>query len=690
MAFGKQFLLVKKNGFVNQNTLWASWVESSLFLIMTNQDVVKGRGGGEALRKHREKRRAQAGLKSDQEGPNYPKSPLGETPVSILDSLEHKRNKQQIIKTIVATESDRERMRKISKLGLEHPAERSKASYSRKSPLGKEDMIITTTSAGAEMRKISILGFEDPADVVYSSAKGSGGSTREQRGNGGRLRASNSRVDQGNEPLGRRAHSARQSKRGQVQRSKSEDSGGFVAPFVVPSVEGSGSNGRTLSAELSIEIPSDEKDVVRKEGHGHVKTKSLDFEMSFGDDILGDSEFPPVQVRIPQHDTRENGPKAFGGVIETTNEKKELMRKVSALGMQDPVFRNLHKDRESRQSSTIDEEQDFTSPRGHKETDMILESPSTNNTSAITGSSRSDRGSPDETGAYVPPVGSFVRRTALPPAHTPSPPGRNRKTVRSLRPNPGRVDRSKRSSSETRTTQQSPETDYSFIPPSGSFNLRKPSTKPPVNRDTVLKDIELANRAQSMFEKDSLLAMSASNLGQSLSNLNQSLGELNFNESSSSLQDSWTSDSQRIAANRSSSAISSKPPPPHEPYMPPPSPSQMLNKDSDVNRSSSESKGRSNKSGRKTYLPPGSKNQLSKTNSIRSWDGDMDILDPMADQASNPLWASMSQLDTNFAMTDRSTRRSHASPSQVRKRSVRQVANGGDLKSLLAEAPITN
>lgn len=630
---------------------------------MTDHDRAKVRGG-EALRKHREKRRAKAINNSNSkptsdtdagsaEKNSYTASTEGSFG-DVVDTPSENQITKEIMAEIVATTSDRDKMRKISILGLEDPADGARHGRHKNERRKEADIIIATEASREKMRKISMLGFEDPADFTEES---NGKTSKEER-----------RRDREKRPSSTGRARPRRLK---GQRNKSDIA---CAPVEVPSdaLEGDEPGQRRRSQSVDNDIPLFGDINLPNGARKQHRTKSLDLDQQsiVLDELIGD-DFPPVQVAIPQHEfanMRNSGPKAFSGVVETTKEQQQLMRKVSALGMYDPVFGNVHKDMEISHASIVFEDMDLNDvPEdmrdllGHtsEHTDPVMQK-------LVTGKSspQSSENSGDEHKDFAPPRGSFARRVSrrnidIPvgaPAITPSPP-----PPKGIKKPIGAHSKSAVVKDSGITGQNQFAKNLDFIPPTGSFNFRKPRERASTpTREALLKDIELAARAQSMFAEDSLLAMSASNLGQSISNLGASLGSINFDASATSFDLSTRCESEpkrsSIQQPRKRNSQSS---PGGDLFVEPPAKTgdarraasaAILPSDTRFSGAPATCNGASRKQNSHQRRP------LARKSSTRSWEGDLDMVDPMATVNTSPMWASLSQLNTDFSTMESTLR----------------------------------
>lgn len=633
-----------------------------------------------ALRKHREKRRAKAGLPPPDEGDgsncNEKNSQTASTEVSLGDFVEVSpglTEKTEMVTTIIATKSDHDRMRKISILGLEDPAD-SVRSTRRMDPQDA-NFIVSTKSLQEQMRKISKLGLEDPADLVAEvrQSRRARGKERESRPGSARqtsIRSSHNLAERHD-----------QVKQAATKNERVENSPNVSGePVALPSSP----RPRSRSFDND-DILLESSRVFNRKDKKPFRTRSFDLDQSF---MTGDGiDLPSVPVSTQQSDFTESrivGPKEFGGVIEATKEQQHLMRKISALGMYDPVYGHIHKDLEISHASIVFEDMDFDDvPKdmrdmlGHasEHTDPVVRAPK-----YITESEKSSAKEMVETNVFVPPVGSFVRRGSkrndspvLPPT-TPTPAHSQSETRKAPRALPVRHTQSTR----VRETKEEPFSDqvsrsYSFIPPTGSFNVRKARERSRTpTRKAILKDIELAARAQSMFADDSLLGPTASNLE---SALHASLGSIDYDMSSafldvpSSKNDVHVHDrkgASAAAVARSlppgvggvgTSSIRRKSATSTKIYVPPQLLSQSTNDVGGNNRgtngpsppSPSKDMSHSRSNDKATSSSP-RKKRLDRQPSSRSWGGDSDLEDPMANMNanSNPMWASLSVLHTDF------------------------------------------
>lgn len=629
---------------------------------MMDKEATKDYG---ALRKHREKRRAKGAvgkLHDDGEESNNDKNSLtASTEASLGDFVEFSprvSEKQEMVSTIIATTADREKMRKISILGLEDPADG--VSQRRREKHIESGVIVTTESSLEQMRKISKLGLEDPADYIMESKHG-------KRGR---------RKDPDSKPSsdGRTKHRLSQEYRERHHAHDKEDNQG-ESPCAMLDVlfEKQPKSPRPRSRSIDNEMILMERDHVPiKKDKKPPRTRSYDLDQCFVPDE-GIECAPPVQVKVPKQEftkSRTCGPKDFAGIIEATKEQQQLMRKVSALGMYDPVFGNVHKDMEISHASIVFEDMDLNDvPEdmrdllGHtsEHTDPVFR--------ASTASPDCEDSSSDEVvyeKSFVPPMGSFALRgskrnitvdgpaTSTKVAPSPGQP----KVTKSLRALPTHRGKKDHTRGSQESFPQHVSDAYHFIPPTGSFNVRKPRKRSSTpTRVSLLKDIELAARAQSMFARDSLLGMSASNLE---SNLHASLGSFHFDMSVASPDHSGDNSHNSDKSPKEVFAPPTlllndrgKSPSDRHLYVPPSLLSQSRERgrtnrdmtDSRLSQSQEITLSPNDILRKQTLSSP--RKHLAKQHSSRSWDGDNNLEDPMA--AANQMWASLSVLNTDFA-----------------------------------------
>ena len=320
------------------------------------------------------------------------------------------------------------------------------------------------------MRKVSILRMEDPVDLMLQSADTKPSRNPEQqpqqrlstrprtrarasaRGNGGAaaaaiaaaspeldgLHVSKRHSDHGPSSSLRKAMmtDARLKRpepdRSRMQRrTKSHESKEFIPPTM-------------LNGQLSYSDLTGKKSQLQYRPN-KPRSRSLDDE-----DFFLDQFEPPEplerRVTMPLHsnhnnkggDVEQSGvvvPPPVTGiqfqVIEPTKEQRQLMRQVSALGLEDPVFGNIHESTRPSHPSNIFEDMDLKDvpddmkdvlsiasdrtdpvdydPRKFLDSPMQQESLETKATAEESTSKQSLSSSPQIRG-FVPPNGSFVRR----------------------------------------------------------------------------------------------------------------------------------------------------------------------------------------------------------------------------------------------------------------------------------------
>jgi hypothetical protein len=173
--------------------------------------------GLEALKRHREKRKTKAAealhaqgncstVGPIMDGPPRHDSDIGtanETPSFRTEASSHdfavrkikdnNENLTDFIQTIVTTSFDREKMRKISMLGLEHPADRTSRQH-RESQEGVKGVVVATEESIEAMRKISILGQEDPVDRMPDCVPSRDPKTRKKKRQEKRIQVPNDAI----------------------------------------------------------------------------------------------------------------------------------------------------------------------------------------------------------------------------------------------------------------------------------------------------------------------------------------------------------------------------------------------------------------------------------------------------------------------------------------------------------------
>lgn len=665
----------------------------------------------EALKKHREKRRAKTQVHScsptictSKGGSHLLDSDVGtsnETPTTrteeasieddfALNNEETKGNgsNSNLVTTVVlATELDREKMRKISILGLEDPADKAMTSrhhvHHRRRQLGDKSgpfIVATTPESNEMMRKISVLGLEDPADRKVSSSPRSEQRRRERRAqSAGLTRPLRSKrherllseVTAINATPPAAVETSRETEA--IDESSRARCGLIGAPPLDTLIEDPRRRSRSLGRDTPLVDASSKIDRT-------TRSRSLEIDQplwSMEEEDQPDN-FPPVQLIIPQNeafrDLRNRGPKEFKGIVETTKEKKKLMRQVSALGMQDPVFGDIHKDMEVSHASMVFEDIDYNDVPKDMQGLLQHESEHTDSARELRRrfSPKEEKGGKDRNSSlknFAPPAGSFVRKTSHRAVSPPLPESR-KSTVR-------RSPRSRKEKfvvvTEVNTTDgtSSKSTNSSeYVPPAGSFYARKPRERSATpTRRALLKDIELANKAQSMFSGDRLLSMSACKLEQSMATLNASLGSLNFDPEDLLEEEGCRQHLPPASPDSSSNSPTSKPKKKRGSFLAlltrrarSPTPTR-------TERKTSQRRGRRSSLGARgqvdTSIPPPSPvpaadtkpPKVERRNSLGSWDGrdatggkvpaEHHATSGVTKADTSPLWASMSVLQTN-------------------------------------------
>jgi hypothetical protein len=543
------------------------------------------------------------------------------------------KNSNEFVNMIVLTGSDRENMRKISVLGLEDPVD--KTATHRHSKVGDSRRIIEAEESVETMRKISRWGLEDPVDLITECIPSRG--LKESHGrhrrplSAGRTRQIHKNRDSA--ALGGVERSEfREMSRLAVQPAGTECRMPRGRELL-----------RTSIATIDTDAPLVDTNHVPIEKVKAVRHRSLNLDDPFVTDESEGLDFPPIQVIIPEPEGKNlpsdhhHNQAAYVSVVEATAEKRHLMRMVSGLGMRDPVFGDIHKEMESSQSSIvyedmegIDEDEDKkdhhwaptadlaqvlpqdipfggwqeqgfdqgsalevyepsagTYPRRSSLNSQLVGSPPVLTTSSPVPKGRKSfidcsfqqPQKDEEDHGYVPPSGSFVRRTSLRSEHSATPPAfshspqlpSGRKSLRDcFLPHPlndwdgrgyvppagsfvrrpsqkaefpaspipsasksvtrGSLQQTQKQVEEQKDTS-SRRLSQGFVPPDGSFNVRKAKERASTpTRETLLKDMALAHTVQVIFHCDGLLSGSATGLEQTMSNLDASLRSLTLDE----------------------------------------------------------------------------------------------------------------------------------------------------------------
>ena len=291
----------------------------------------------------------------------------------------------------------------------------------------------------------------------------------------------------------------------------------------------------------------------------------------------------------------------IGVIIEPTGQQKQLMRKVSALGLEDPVFGNVDNQLRPRHASMLFDDMDFADvPKDMRDilsvvsdhTDEVVvdkrcfvnqpakicndgeftESPhpepmGTKETAPLTTSSHNIPREEEESlvfppqqvssramGAnFVPPAGSFIQRAVRESHDGPeleigfqppkmAPPAPAPRSNQSSAKNISTISRSRPTNAPIGSDPQPPNSySYaSFIPPSGSFNKRAPSRSASGSsqRDRGSVLKDIAIKAQNIAIEAQVEALfSESNKDKNIESLSASFS--NLNDSISSFNESF-------------------------------------------------------------------------------------------------------------------------------------------------------
>jgi hypothetical protein len=596
-----------------------------------SSDVPPSTGTAER-RHHRRKERSSKGSKASSSAESGNSTKQRESTKTATTTPQPDGGDKEIFH-IVATDTARERMRKIS--SVTDPCE------------PQYGVIVATETAHDRMRKMSKLGFEDPVDSIE----------RDNNSNN-----NNNNITPNKKPPSR-TRALRQSEEERAAAPRPRTSGRSsrqrVRPDESPRPDGkqvvgkatavSSSSAADHDKPLSRSTPS--RDRTRRSKSDGIKlsnapltpavdgknttrpvvvtrrksrTRSLDdmdemFEQYLKKEVMA----PPSG---PMH--QEGGGPAIGEVIAPSGEQKQLMRKISALGLEDPIFGNVHADMAVNHASMIfedmnledipDDMRDMLSVvSDHTDAvemdDQMIESPvktprvvrpSRNSKPVSSRSLMNHMNSSLDALAfepdYEPPAGSFIRRESKRNLMKES----SNRNLQSSMMNPvvSGAQPQKATVTPTTTTKQRPtmtrstplanssnsktssseDTDpnlnaNAFIPPSGSFRARRPRKmgQPSAHTSTGTGNgssrrnketlMQSIQRARKEEEQDAVKAA-----------FGQSMPDLCF----SSFDDhSFNNDSVKQRSSRSTQLAKVKKTSlrhvPHEEYIPPPAPTDM-------------------------------------------------------------------------------------------------------------------
>lgn len=470
--------------------------------------------------------------------------------------------------------------------------------------------IYTTESDHHRMQNVSKLGFEDPVDNVTMQSAAFNTLNRESRRSS---RGEDSPRPGGNLP---RIHPAGQ------QLNRTEDVGAFK-PQVRKATAGVGTKNTSQQAPLArarirraksndskFQFPSmltdlDSENQSENQSARKPRSRSLD-----NDECLLEMKFesPPVQVTIHESEGASRTPPVasspsseVGVSIQPTTSQRQLMRQMSALGLEDPVFGDDDNKLRPRHASMFFDDMDFSDvPEDMRDllsvasdhTDEVVldrqfQGDSSNDERALEypiplpsmQEEFSDNFSPVEVKPdSVPPMGSYsLKKSSQSSDQEFATPRSGRRTLhaqfrRSI-PKPLH---------EAHSESRSNSNDSAFIPATGSFNKRKPKKSASGDRDreSFLKDIAIAAqniaieaRVEALFPNDTQKKPSKKeDLDLSFSNLNNSISY--FNEAFGGTKKPMTHRPYRLPARakRQSSNIVNE-----SCFVPPAAPQQMVN-----------------------------------------------------------------------------------------------------------------
>ena len=391
--------------------------------------------------------------------------------------------------------------------------------------------IVPTVKDFDGMRRVSKLGFEDPVDLAMQMA----GTKSSRAGSSSDLKSprlkARPRVSSSSE---------------ESRKSESRPSSADIKKSLVNNRR-SRSNGIDFSSPSMLNIEEGDEDEITPGNLRSRKNRSrslddddffVDFPISFGIEKIADAPAAPKPLVIPAPTSTPTPPFR---VIEPTLENFALMRQVSGLGLEDPVFGASHESTRPCHPSNLYEDMDLADvPEGmrdvlsifsdHTDPVPIFENPvldSPNSTSSQTKettesskppSSQSMRcmASPKTSKKHVgfaPPMGSFSQTSSnrngcpsAPLTHSnpllPPYPHLSSNKVPKLPLTPTGTKRS-RGSKGSKSSADSPQhLQRSFVPPSGSFfgRFHKDHTNDNTrDKNAMLNDIARAAKEESRF-----------------------------------------------------------------------------------------------------------------------------------------------------------------------------------------------
>ena len=258
----------------------------------------------------------------------------------------------EVYAVIRTTKEDREKMRKVSKLGMMDPVDmmiQQAQERARQQQLNGEPS--TGRSARSRNRRQELAaakagGFKPPSQLHLSIDE-------DEQVNTGLPEPSTRENNHGRE---RRRKSPMQR---DVRRNKSTGSSDDLLPPVSTLFVGD-----TVDDEIEPQKPSSSRsNKTNTSNSGKKEKKSRSRSVDLDKEFFGGLDVPPAPFavetsNIPASEQAEGNP-LIRKVIAPTDESKQLMRQVSALGLEDPVFGNIHESTRPHHPSNIFEDMNY-------------------------------------------------------------------------------------------------------------------------------------------------------------------------------------------------------------------------------------------------------------------------------------------------------------------------------------------
>ena len=257
----------------------------------------------------------------------------------------------EVYAVIRTTKEDREKMRKVSKLGMMDPVDmmiQQAQERARQQQQQQQGEPATRSTRARNRRQEMALsksgGFKPPSQLHLTIEE----DEDEDKG-----------LPETNPPRehshGRRRH--RSPKHGDgVRRNKSTGDSDMPPPVTTMYVVDA------IDDELEPQKPSSSRTNKSSNSNSRKKKsrpRSMDLGKSFFDELAEEPKKPSSEKLInPQAEKAESNP-FLHKVIMPTDESKQLMRQVSALGLEDPVFGNIHESTKPHHPSNIFEDMNY-------------------------------------------------------------------------------------------------------------------------------------------------------------------------------------------------------------------------------------------------------------------------------------------------------------------------------------------